>query len=279
MKRISIADVKNTEFYQMPKWVMELKDLSNDAKIAYMLLRDRHSLSIQNDWIDKSGNVFLFYTREKLSEILNCKNDKVIKVMKELKEHGLIEEKRQGQGKPNMIYLSTISVDDTMKSEKPKSGNRKNRLQEVEKTDTSNTDINNTDIYIKSVSLEPDQPSTPKEKKTDRQTQSKNEKEINQIFQNIEADLFQDEIRKVIKTAIISLYHKPETTVQGTTYTQSQIRAMLQELNIECIDTAIYKLRQQNEIKAIQNKAKYLQCCLLTASIETPADAITMERG
>jgi hypothetical protein len=32
--------------------------LSNDAKIAYALLKDRLELSIKNDWFDENGDIF-----------------------------------------------------------------------------------------------------------------------------------------------------------------------------------------------------------------------------
>ncbi len=34
--------------------------LSNDAKIAYALLKDRLELSIKNNWFDESGDIFSF---------------------------------------------------------------------------------------------------------------------------------------------------------------------------------------------------------------------------
>ncbi len=125
MKRISVADVQNNRFYQLPKWLIHddrFKNISNDARVAYSLLKDRHELSMANDWVDEQGNVYLYYSRENLSEILNCGLKKTIKVMKELKDYSLIEEDRQGQGKTNMIYLMAITVENTLTCQKDKSG-------------------------------------------------------------------------------------------------------------------------------------------------------------
>ena len=34
------------------------------------VIKDRHSLSLMNGWIDKNNEVYLIYTRENMSEML-----------------------------------------------------------------------------------------------------------------------------------------------------------------------------------------------------------------
>lgn len=70
-------------FYQLPKVFFtnpNYKDLSNDAKIAYAILRDRLQLSIKNNWIDTEGNIYFIYTVADLEVILNCGNKKSLKL-------------------------------------------------------------------------------------------------------------------------------------------------------------------------------------------------------
>ncbi|WRM83311.1 replication initiator protein A [Staphylococcus aureus] len=72
-------------FYQLPKVFFtnpNYKDLSNDAKIAYAILRDRLQLSIKNNWIDTEGNIYFIYTVADLEVILNCGNKKITKIKK-----------------------------------------------------------------------------------------------------------------------------------------------------------------------------------------------------
>ncbi len=38
--------------------------LSNNAKIAYALLKDRLELSIKNNWFDENGDIFFIFTNE-----------------------------------------------------------------------------------------------------------------------------------------------------------------------------------------------------------------------
>ena len=244
--------------------------MHTDSKVLYGLLLDRVSLSIKNHWIDEQDRVFIIYTRAEAQEVLNVKGEqKITKLFKELKDYGLIEEHRQGLTKPNLIYVLKFIHEPTEEEKELKllknKETVKNKEQESRKTKTIYTDINQTDISIKSVSLEEDQ------RRTDGRTDN-NKKEIEKIFEAIEADLFQDDSRKAIKTAIIGLWHKPFMEIQGTRYEQQQIRNMLQSLTLESIDHAIFKLRQQHEKKPIANKAKYLQACIVTASIESPAD-------
>ena len=82
-----------------------LQSISTDAKVLYSLLLDRNSLSIRNDWIDKRGKYFQYFTIEECKEKLNFGHDKVVKLFKELEMNELITRKRQGQGKPSIIYV------------------------------------------------------------------------------------------------------------------------------------------------------------------------------
>ncbi|MGL6009163.1 MAG: replication initiator protein A, partial [Culicoidibacterales bacterium] len=48
-QRISKQKYELEQFYKMPKWLFsdKFKKLSNDARVAYVLLKDRHSLSLK----------------------------------------------------------------------------------------------------------------------------------------------------------------------------------------------------------------------------------------
>ncbi len=64
--RYTVNDIENSQFYQMPKFLFrgEFKDLSNNARVLYCHLKDRHKLSMKNKWINKDNEVYLIYTRE-----------------------------------------------------------------------------------------------------------------------------------------------------------------------------------------------------------------------
>jgi len=95
-------------FYQLPKVFFtnpKYIKLSNDAKIAYAILRDRLELSIKNNWVDEDNAIYFIFTNDNLEHILNASKPKVIKIKKELENTELLEQKRLGLNRPNMLYL------------------------------------------------------------------------------------------------------------------------------------------------------------------------------
>ena len=101
-------DTKQIAFYRVPKALFteeKYKLLSTDAKMLYGLLLDRMSLSEKNGWIDRQGRVYQFFTVEQAQELLNFGHEKICRLFAELSDAGLIERKRQGQGKASIIYL------------------------------------------------------------------------------------------------------------------------------------------------------------------------------
>ena len=104
-------------FYRIPKLLFTndfFKALSTDAKVLYGLMLDRMSLSIKNKWIDEGGRAYIYLTVEDTMEMLNCKKNKAIDTIKELEAEsglGLIEKKRQGQGKPTIIYVKNFMLE------------------------------------------------------------------------------------------------------------------------------------------------------------------------
>lgn len=133
-------------FFKFPKpfiYDEKYKKLSNNAKLMYMLLFGRLELSIKNGWHDRKGNVFQYYTNEQLMIDLNSSEKTIIKVKKELREVGLLEEVRQGNNLPNRIYISQVD------------GAVENTVLELEKVQTNKIDINDTDNNnIKSICQE-----------------------------------------------------------------------------------------------------------------------------
>lgn len=99
------------EFFQLYKFLFKdkrYKSLSSDARILYAILSSRNQLSKINGFRDKDGNVFVIYTRKDLSEEANLSENIIAKSMRQLREQGLISEKKQGRGLPNRIYITEI---------------------------------------------------------------------------------------------------------------------------------------------------------------------------
>lgn len=110
---MKINEVKNNTFYQLPQWLFdpEYKDMSLRAKVVYALIFDRRSLSLENDWYDKNGDVYMYFTNQQMMEKLNCSEKTIISSKKELEKYGLIKEVRQGVNRPNRLYINgTVKI-------------------------------------------------------------------------------------------------------------------------------------------------------------------------
>jgi len=202
MADITIDQLATLTFYQIPeifftriqynengyvKLTSSYTDLSSDAKLAYGALYNRCKLSISSfqkgnrDYVDENGAVFLIFTVSDLMLLLDKGKMKVTKIKKELQEHGLLREVRQGLNKPNRLYLQLVdanleivehySIDGELlkridafgkvlyekeceiektpkplgNSGSPQNGRPQNGLQNVHKTDGINTEKSKTD--------------------------------------------------------------------------------------------------------------------------------------
>lgn len=112
-------------FYRIPKVLFTaecFRELSCEAKVLYGLLLDRMGLSIKNRWFDEEDRVYIIFTVEELAELLNCGTQKVVRLLKELDVKsgiGLIEKKRLGLGKPNVIYVKNFMIQELTRGEAP----------------------------------------------------------------------------------------------------------------------------------------------------------------
>lgn len=155
------AQADQFAFYRIPKALFtdeRFKSISAEAKILYGILLDRMSLSRKNGWLDEQGRVFIIFTLEEVMEAFGCADQKATKLLNELdSKAGLIERKRQGLGKPNLIFVknfvdnSTGSIPPTPESriktrENHDSADVNFTTPESRKSRGSNTDSNYTDL-------------------------------------------------------------------------------------------------------------------------------------
>ena len=154
-------------FIRVPKLLFtdgRFKDLTSDAKILYGLLLDRMSLSVENNWFDTKGRVYIVYTIAEINRTLGCANTKACNTLQQLMDVGLIEKDNKGQGKAQLIYVKKILSNqsgqkekgiqnknsENQNSEKQNSQNDSSRIPisrtlEFSKPESINTENNNTD--------------------------------------------------------------------------------------------------------------------------------------
>ena len=113
-------EAEQFSFYRIPRQLIKdkrFKCLSSDAKLLYGLMLDRMSMSMKNGWLDKENRVYIIYTLDNIIDDLNSSRPTCVKILKELDCIGLIEKRRRGRGKPDIIYVKNFLNSDPINHE------------------------------------------------------------------------------------------------------------------------------------------------------------------
>lgn len=255
MKQIDYYKINETlsnKYYQIPQELFEnslYKDnLNSDSKILYAFLLDRLSLSQKHHWVDEEYRIYLIFTREEVQEKLHLSGKTVTKAFKQLSNVGLVEEKRQGLGKPNLIYVGKIQYEET---ENIRFQSRKNydsgegNITALESEDLRgiNTNIIKTNI-INTESINPN---------------NDNEHELQKIKDKCKLNEFAKEEITILEDVIDSLYYKDTLKVGSVIVNHYKI---LDKLKLIVKENLIQLLNILNNIPNIQNAKNYLMICL-----------------
>lgn len=252
-------EILENSYYQIPQELFINKlykeKLNSDSKILYAFLLDRLSLSQKNHWFDELNRVYLIFTREEVQDKLCLSEKTVTKAFKQLTDTNLIAEKRQGLGKPNLIYVGKIQHEEIITNIEQKNlqvlnsknyGSRevKNTILDAEKFPTINpnnikTNITNTD------SINP---------------QNNNVCiSLNAVKEKSQLNDFSKEEQTMLEDVIERLYYADILKVGSVIITNSKILSKLALINknnlIQLLDIA----KSSNNIKNITN---YLMICL-----------------
>lgn len=252
-------EILENSYYQIPQELFINKlykeKLNSDSKILYAFLLDRLSLSQKNHWFDELNRVYLIFTREEVQDKLCLSEKTVTKAFKQLTDTNLIAEKRQGLGKPNLIYVGKIQHEEiiinieqenlqVLNSKNYGSREVKNTILDVEKFPTINpnnikTNITNTN------SINP---------------QNNNVCiSLNVVKEKCQLNDFSKEEQTMLEDVIERLYYADTLKVGSVIITNSKILSKLALINknnlIQLLDIA----KSSNNIKNITN---YLMICL-----------------
>ena len=245
------------KYYQIPQELFEsslYKDnLNSDSKILYAFLLDRLSLSNRNHWVDNNNRIFLIFTRQEVQEKLGLSEKTVTKAFKQLSDVNLIEEKRQGLGKPNLIYVAKIQYEDKiLDTEKVQVLNSnfygsvavENTVQEQENLQAINT------YNIKSNIIN-----------TDSINPQSNEKSIslNEVKEKCKLNEFTKEEQSILEDVIDRLYYADNLKVGSIVITNSKILSKLHLINKNNLIQLLNIMKDSGNIKNIIN---YLIICL-----------------
>ena len=151
------TEAEQYTFYRIPKVLFTdpgFRRITADAKILYGLMLDRMGLSIRNNWLDEQERVFIYFTLEEAMDAMCCGHNKAVSLFTELDKVGLIERKKQGQGRPTKIYVKNfirkeeVKTSENRKSALPESGTLDFRKSDTINTDNKKTDLSDTDPSI-----------------------------------------------------------------------------------------------------------------------------------
>lgn len=238
------------KYYQIPQELFVNKKyknkLNSDSKILYAFLLDRLSLSQKNHWIDEDNNVYLIFTREEVQEKLNLSDKTVTKSFKILMEVNLVQEKRQGLGKPNLIYVGKINHSD---SENLRFLNRKNYDSGIGESTTLDSEnlrgINTNNINTNNINTDTINP--------------KSDEELLFIKEKCNLNEFTKEERTILEDVIDNLYYIDNLKVGNITVNHFKI---LDKLNLITKDNLVQLLDILKNTPNIQNVKNYLMICL-----------------
>ena len=251
------------KYYQIPQelFVNEKykNKLNSDSKILYAFLLDRLSLSQKNHWIDEDNNVYLIFTREEVQEKLNLSDKTVTKSFKILMEVNLVQEKRQGLGKPNLIYVGKINHSD---SENLRFLNRKNYdsgIGESTALDSENLrGINTNNINTNIINTDSINP--------------KSDEELLLIKEKCNLNEFTKEEKTILEDVIDNLYYTDNLKVGNITVNHFKIS---NKLNLITKDNLVQLLDILKNTPNIQNAKNYLMICLYNNLGNTNINKIT----
>ena len=250
-------------YFRVPKILfrdIKFKDLSTDAKTLYGILLDRMGLSVKNGWLDEQGRVYIIFPVQEVMDALGCADNKATKLFRELEKFGLIERKRRGLGKPNLIYVKNFADPRFRNREKNGSGAADSAQQETAKSRGNKTEWNKTE------GSEPDPFSSDAEDEPDERTRLEA-----YFMQSLEVDLLlrvcpdeEDIIDQIVNLLVDTCSSKRRMLrVAGDDKPAEVVRSRFMKLNADHIRFVLKCLTENTA--PVRNMKQYLLAALYNA--------------
>lgn len=260
------TEAESFRFYQIPVLLLEEKeyrDISDTAKILYGVLLSRLALSRKNRWIEeKTGRLYISYNLKQLVEMLGRSDRTISKAMKQLAEVGLIEKKKRGQGKTDIIYVMNFTRADktytkeAVQEEKTENGiSERTDIEEVsEENGHQNGEFRSEEITI----LKEEQ------KKEVYRKKIKQQLEYNVLIKRhqVEKEII-DAMIEILTDIFIS--GRKTYKISGDDIPANEVQNRIKRLNIQHIEYIIECLNRNT--KEIRGPDNYLLTSLYNAPI------------
>lgn len=234
--------------------------MSTDAKTLYGILLDRMGLSVKNGWLDEQGRVYIIFPVQEVMDALGCADNKATKLFRELEKFGLIERKRRGLGKPNLIYVKNFADPRFRNRGKNDSGNADSEVQDAAKSRGNKTEWNKTE------GSEPDPFSSDAEDELDERTRLEA-----YFMQSLEVDLLlracpdeEDTIHQIVNLLVDTCSSKRRMLrVAGDDKPAEVVRSRFMKLNADHIRFVLKCLAKSTA--PVRNIKQYLLAALYNA--------------
>ena len=234
--------------------------MSTDAKTLYGILLDRMGLSVKNGWLDEQGRVYIIFPVQEVMDALGCADNKATKLFRELEKFGLIERKRRGLGKPNLIYVKNFADPRFRNRGKNDSGNADSEVQDAAKSRGNKTEWNKTE------GSEPDPFSSDAEDEPDERTRLEA-----YFMQSLEVDLLlrvcpdeKDTIDQIVNLLVDTCSSKRRMLrVAGDDNPAEVVRSRFMKLNADHIRFVLKCLAESTA--PVRNMKQYLLAALYNA--------------
>ena len=234
--------------------------MSTDAKTLYGILLDRMGLSVKNGWLDEQGRVYIIFPVQEVMDALGCADNKATKLFRELEKFGLIERKRRGLGKPNLIYVKNFADPRFRNRGKNDSGNADSEVQDAAKSRGNKTEWNKTE------GSEPDPFSSDAEDELDERTRLEA-----YFMQSLEVDLLlrvcpdeKDTIDQIVNLLVDTCSSKRRMLrVAGDDKPAEVVRSRFMKLNADHIRFVLNSLAEN--ATPVRNMKQYLLTVLFNA--------------
>ena len=248
------------QWMQSEQQFLTLVDLSTDAKTLYGILLDRMGLSVKNGWLDEQGRVYIIFPVQEVMDALGCADNKATKLFRELEKFGLIERKRRGLGKPNLIYVKNFADPRFRNRGKNDSGNADSEVQDAAKSRGNKTEWNKTE------GSEPDPFSSDAEDEPDERTRLEA-----YFMQSLEVDLLlrvcpdeEDTIDQIVNLLVDTCSSKRRMLrVAGDDKPAEVVRSRFMKLNADHIRFVLKCLAESTA--PVRNMKQYLLAALYNA--------------
>ena len=296
-------EAENFSFFRIPKLLFTdpiFTKLSSDAKVLYGILLDRMNLSMKNNWIDEENKVYIIFTIEEIAEIMCCATQKATKILQELDDKkgiGLIEKKRLGLGKPNILYVKNFIIQETNEQENSvqdkitnqelwksqfkndenhNSGNVNFTKQELLKSQCNNTNLNKTEYsdteYNNTSPISPSEEKNIKDTLLSKKEDMEAEEMIELLKRNIGYSFLAEEqpqekekIDLVIDLIAEAIQSKTDLRINQRMIAYETVKEQFLSLQKEHIEYVLFVLDENK--KKITNLRAYLLSLLYNAPV------------